>query len=220
MLGNDMAFQAYYNWKVDHVRAPVEAYIPWLHRSVASLMQAAPPKLRLNRNPYILTAAIVYLADQLNAQRSGSKRVLTQQVLAGAVGVAEYSLRDVYCQLKAYLTEQMFEAFTPITLPGPVVKRHVRRRQKKRAAKPVLVVAKPVAVVTLVAVPPVIIPKPAPVAKPQKPLSDRKMICKVCGEVVSKKKGCKRCIVENPEAVQLPLPFKENALFRMEGQRA
>jgi transcription initiation factor TFIIIB Brf1 subunit/transcription initiation factor TFIIB len=217
MLANDQAFQDYYALKVKYV--PVETYIAWMYRSVANIVKVVPSDLRLTRNPYTMTAALVYLIDQLNAKLSGSKHVLTQRILAGAVDCAEYTIRDVYCQVKANLTKEMRDVFSPIVLPKHVVK-HPKKKVRKKAEPippgPVTIKTPPIVVVA----PPVIAMPPTPAAQPPIPLSNRKMICKVCGEVVSKTRGCKRCIVENPEKAQLPLPFNENALFRMAGQRA
>jgi len=159
MLANDEAFKAYYRCKDKWL--PAESYITWMQRSVANLIKALPTNI--HKNPYNLTAALLYLADQVRAKRFGRKRVLTQRILANAVHVAEYTIRDVYCFLKDRLTERMWESCPVVELP-------------KQIAIPAIVAA----------------PVPTPV------VSKRQMVCKVCGEIVSKAFGCRRCIVESP----------------------
>ena len=54
---------------------------------------------RGGRNPFILTGAIIYLADKLLANEYGQKAVLTQRIIAEATDIAEYSIRDHYVNL-------------------------------------------------------------------------------------------------------------------------
>jgi len=56
-------------------------------------------KLRGGRNPFILTGAIIYLADKLLAKDYEQKAVLTQKIIAEATNIAEYSIRDHYVNL-------------------------------------------------------------------------------------------------------------------------
>ena len=54
---------------------------------------------RGGRNPFILTGAVIYLADKLLAQESNQKTVLTQKFISDATNIAEYSIRDHYVNL-------------------------------------------------------------------------------------------------------------------------
>ncbi|KKN57941.1 hypothetical protein LCGC14_0557240 [marine sediment metagenome] len=54
---------------------------------------------RGGRNPFILTGAIIYLADKLLARENCQKAILTQKLIAEATQIAEYSIRDHYVNL-------------------------------------------------------------------------------------------------------------------------
>ncbi|MFX0138702.1 MAG: hypothetical protein ACFFDN_33985 [Candidatus Hodarchaeota archaeon] len=54
---------------------------------------------RGGRNPFILTGAIIYLADKLLAKETKQKSVLTQKLISEATKIAEYSIRDHYVNL-------------------------------------------------------------------------------------------------------------------------
>jgi transcription initiation factor TFIIIB Brf1 subunit/transcription initiation factor TFIIB len=54
---------------------------------------------RGGRNPFILTGAIIYLADKLLAKEHKLKAVLTQKIISEATNIAEYSIRDHYVNL-------------------------------------------------------------------------------------------------------------------------
>ncbi len=54
---------------------------------------------RGGRNPFILTGAIIYLADKLLAKENSQKAVLTQKIISEATNIAEYSIRDHYVNL-------------------------------------------------------------------------------------------------------------------------
>ena len=54
---------------------------------------------RGGRNPFILTGAIIYLADKLLAKHHKQKAVLTQKIISEATKIAEYSIRDHYVNL-------------------------------------------------------------------------------------------------------------------------
>jgi len=54
---------------------------------------------RGGRNPFILTAAIIYLADKLIAKKYNQKAILTQKLISEATKIAEYSIRDHYVNL-------------------------------------------------------------------------------------------------------------------------
>lgn len=54
---------------------------------------------RGGRNPFILTGAIIYLADRILAKKLGGKAVLTQTLISEATKIPEYSIRDHYVNL-------------------------------------------------------------------------------------------------------------------------
>jgi len=54
---------------------------------------------RGGRNPFILTGAIIYLADKLLADEYSQKAILTQKIISEATKIAEYSIRDHYVNL-------------------------------------------------------------------------------------------------------------------------
>ncbi|MFX0012374.1 MAG: hypothetical protein ACFE9R_18825, partial [Candidatus Hermodarchaeota archaeon] len=63
------------------------------------ILKNLPIWQRGGRNPFILTGAIIYLADKLLAKENGSKTVLTQRLISEATNIAEYSIRDHYVNL-------------------------------------------------------------------------------------------------------------------------
>ncbi|MFX0042021.1 MAG: hypothetical protein ACFE8L_03830 [Candidatus Hodarchaeota archaeon] len=54
---------------------------------------------RGGRNPFILTGAVIYLADKLVAKENKQKSILTQKMISEATKIAEYSIRDHYVNL-------------------------------------------------------------------------------------------------------------------------
>ncbi len=54
---------------------------------------------RGGRNPFILTGAIIYLADKLLSKQYHQKAILTQKIISEATNIAEYSIRDHYVNL-------------------------------------------------------------------------------------------------------------------------
>ena len=54
---------------------------------------------RGGRNPFILTGAIIYLADKLLSKEINQKTILTQKLISLATNIAEYSIRDHYVNL-------------------------------------------------------------------------------------------------------------------------
>jgi transcription initiation factor TFIIIB Brf1 subunit/transcription initiation factor TFIIB len=54
---------------------------------------------RAGRNPFILSGAVIYLADKLLAKKYEHKAVLTQKLISEATEIAEYSIRDHYVNL-------------------------------------------------------------------------------------------------------------------------
>ncbi|MHA2007460.1 MAG: hypothetical protein ACXABO_06960 [Promethearchaeota archaeon] len=63
------------------------------------ILKELPLRHRGGRNPFILTGAIIYLADKLLAIENSHKAVLTQKIIAEATNIAEYSIRDHYVNL-------------------------------------------------------------------------------------------------------------------------
>ncbi|MFX1575367.1 MAG: hypothetical protein ACFFB0_21745 [Promethearchaeota archaeon] len=63
------------------------------------ILKALPVSLRGGRNPFILTGAIIYLADKLLAKRNSQKAILTQKIISEVTNIAEYSIRDHYVNL-------------------------------------------------------------------------------------------------------------------------
>lgn len=55
--------------------------------------------LRGGRNPFILTGAIIYLAEKLITKEYNQKAFLTQKIISEATKIAEYSIRDHYVNL-------------------------------------------------------------------------------------------------------------------------
>ena len=51
---------------------------------------------RGGRNPFIFAGAAIYCADKLLAKKYNAKCILTQKIAAGAMNIAEYSIRDHY----------------------------------------------------------------------------------------------------------------------------
>ncbi|MFW9881487.1 MAG: hypothetical protein ACFFG0_51135 [Candidatus Thorarchaeota archaeon] len=50
-------------------------------------------------NPFILTGAIIYLADKLLVKDYKQKSILTQRLISVATGIAEYSIKDYYINI-------------------------------------------------------------------------------------------------------------------------
>lgn len=63
------------------------------------ILEQLPMRLRGGRNPFILTGAIIYLADKLLAKEFSQKTILTQKIISEATRIAEYSIRDHYVNL-------------------------------------------------------------------------------------------------------------------------
>jgi transcription initiation factor TFIIIB Brf1 subunit/transcription initiation factor TFIIB len=54
---------------------------------------------RGGRNPFILTGAVIYLADWLLSIKFKQKRIFTQRIVSEATNIAEYSIRDHFVNL-------------------------------------------------------------------------------------------------------------------------
>ncbi len=85
----------------------VKKGIPWLKNEFQNklvkrcrkILKELPIWHRGGRNPFILTGAIIYLADKLLAKEYKQKAVLTQKIISEATRIAEYSIRDHYVNL-------------------------------------------------------------------------------------------------------------------------
>ncbi len=94
-LYHDRAFNARFGRKARLVDA--KSYVQQLKVLSATVIESIPRRVRDGRNPFVLAGAAIYGADAILSRRTGQKRVLTQQILADATGIAEYSIRDHYC---------------------------------------------------------------------------------------------------------------------------
>ncbi|MFX1365827.1 MAG: hypothetical protein ACFFCE_00300 [Promethearchaeota archaeon] len=63
------------------------------------ILKELPFSKRGGRNPFILTGAIIYLADKLLAKDYSQKGLLTQWLVSDATKIPEYSIRDHYVNL-------------------------------------------------------------------------------------------------------------------------
>ncbi|MFX1312375.1 MAG: hypothetical protein ACFFHD_07160 [Promethearchaeota archaeon] len=63
------------------------------------ILKMLPLRIRGGRNPFILTGAIIYLADKLLAKKYYQKTILTQKIISEVTNIAEYSIRDHYVNL-------------------------------------------------------------------------------------------------------------------------
>ncbi|MFW9875847.1 MAG: hypothetical protein ACFFG0_22305 [Candidatus Thorarchaeota archaeon] len=70
-----------------------------LLKKCRKILMGLPIWHRGGRNPFILTGAIIYLADKLLAREYKQKAVLTQKIISEATHIAEYSIRDHYVNL-------------------------------------------------------------------------------------------------------------------------
>ncbi|MFX0072459.1 MAG: hypothetical protein ACFFAO_15345 [Candidatus Hermodarchaeota archaeon] len=70
-----------------------------LIRKCRQILKKLPVWQRGGRNPFILTGAIIYLADKLLAKDNKQKSILTQKIISEATKIAEYSIRDHYVNL-------------------------------------------------------------------------------------------------------------------------
>jgi transcription initiation factor TFIIIB Brf1 subunit/transcription initiation factor TFIIB len=70
-----------------------------LIRKCRQILKKLPLWQRGGRNPFILTGAIIYLADKLLAKDNKHKSILTQKIISEATKIAEYSIRDHYVNL-------------------------------------------------------------------------------------------------------------------------
>ena len=85
----------------------IKKKIPWtkeefqnkLTQKCRQILSKLTPWHRGGRNPFILTGAVIYLADKLLAQENYQKAILTQKLISDATNIAEYSIRDYYVNL-------------------------------------------------------------------------------------------------------------------------
>lgn len=96
-LYHDGCFNARFKKKAG--QKDVKAYVQRVKVYSMMILDGVPKKVRDSRNPFILAGAAIYGADLVYSRKHGTKRVITQKVLAGATGIAEYSIRDHYCSV-------------------------------------------------------------------------------------------------------------------------
>ena len=70
-----------------------------LNQKCRQILNTLTPWHRGGRNPFILTGAVIYLADKLLARENNHKAILTQKLISDATNIAEYSIRDHYVNL-------------------------------------------------------------------------------------------------------------------------
>ena len=76
-----------------------ERYHIELSKKCSEILKQLSDWHRGGRNPFILTGAIIYLANKLIAKDYNQKSVLTQSLISEATKIAEYSIRDHYVNL-------------------------------------------------------------------------------------------------------------------------
>jgi transcription initiation factor TFIIIB Brf1 subunit/transcription initiation factor TFIIB len=74
-------------------------YENYLMNKCRSILTSLSKWQRGGRNPFILTGAIIYLADKILAKEFNQKSILTQKFISEATNIAEYSIRDHYVNL-------------------------------------------------------------------------------------------------------------------------
>ena len=77
----------------------MKQYQNYLTRTCWKIMRNLSTWKRGGRSPFILTGAVIYLADRILAKKCGHKAILTQKMVSEATGIAEYSIRDHYVNL-------------------------------------------------------------------------------------------------------------------------
>ena len=85
--------------KLKRVRWSKEIYQRNLAIKCRIILKSLSQWKRGGRNPFILTGAIIYLADKLLAKEYNQKAILTQKMVSEATSIAEYSIRDHYVNL-------------------------------------------------------------------------------------------------------------------------
>ena len=76
----------------------IEYKMVLLHKSY-DIMRKLTKWHRGGRNTFILTGAIIYLADKLVSLEKGTRIILTQNLISKATQIAEYSIRDHFVNL-------------------------------------------------------------------------------------------------------------------------
>jgi len=74
-------------------------YQGYLTQKCFEILKRLSFKQRGGRNPYILTGAVIYLADKMLGVENKQKTILTQKIIYEATKIAEYSIRDHYVNL-------------------------------------------------------------------------------------------------------------------------
>jgi len=80
--------------KFRRLKIPLEYYKSLIIERAASLAEELPLKLKQGKNPYIVAASLVYIAEQLVAKNLGIKPAFSQKLVAKYTGISEYSVRD------------------------------------------------------------------------------------------------------------------------------
>ena len=70
-----------------------------LRNDIYEILQKLSSWERKGRNPFILTASVIYLAEKLLAKELNHKSVFTQELISKATNIAEYSIRDHYVKV-------------------------------------------------------------------------------------------------------------------------
>ncbi len=75
-------------------KVSVDYYKSMIVEEAIILLNKLPLRLRLGKNPYVVAAALVYIAEQQVAKRLEIKPALSQKYVARYTGISEYSIRD------------------------------------------------------------------------------------------------------------------------------
>lgn len=77
----------------------INEYSSLLLNTSLKILKYIPKTKVMSRNPFILAASIIYMADIIIAHKNNHKKILTQKIISRATSVAEYSIRDHYINL-------------------------------------------------------------------------------------------------------------------------
>jgi transcription initiation factor TFIIIB Brf1 subunit/transcription initiation factor TFIIB len=92
--------------QLQSLNIPYDHFKRLLLKETLKLLRSLNFSIRKGRNPYILAVASVYAASKKISSQLGTKRILTQKLVAKLSGVAEYSVRDHYCSLLKKIIEK------------------------------------------------------------------------------------------------------------------
>lgn len=71
-----------------------EEYYEALMATSKSLLASLPPTRRSGKNPYLLAASAVFMANELIAKSKSAENILTKSQFSREVGIAEFTLRN------------------------------------------------------------------------------------------------------------------------------